>query len=387
MARPFRAVIAGVGETRIGRVPDRTAFSLAAEAARAALGDAGMEIGEVDGLLMPTTRLPGYPAPSVIFAEYLGIQPRYTTALDVGGAAGCAMVHHAAAAIEAGLASTVLCVGGQNPLSWGGSAAVQRRMSEHGPAHPDWEVPYGPTVPSLYALVAQRHMHQFGTTAEQLAAIAVACRQHASLNPNAQYREPITIADVRSSRAIADPLRVLDCSPISDGGYAIIVTSSQRGARLQKRPVRILGAGDGSTHGWISQSPDLTVSGASISGGQAFAMAGVRPEEIDVAQIYDCFTITVLVELESLGFCKHGEGGPFVEGGRITLGGALPINTHGGLLSQGHPGTPGGMGHVVEAVRQLRGECGARQVAEAELALVHGNGGITSVHSTLILGV
>ena len=249
-------------------------------------------------------------------------------------------------------------------------------------AHPEYEAPYGPLIPTLYALVAQRHMHEYGTTPEQMAEVAVAIRGHAALNPLAHKREPIMVADVLNSKMITTPLHMLDCAIVSDGAAAFVVSSHPG----KKKPVKLLGQGYGFTHAYIGEHDNIVNAGAVQSGREAFAMAGVKPADIDVAELYDCFTITVIAELEDLGFCPKGEGGRFVEGGRIRLGGELPVTTHGGLLSAVHPGLAGGMFHVVEAVRQLRGEAGARQVPGAELVLAHGNGGIIGIHCTLILG-
>jgi acetyl-CoA acetyltransferase len=258
-------------------------------------------------------------------------------------------------------------------------------MAEGGSAHPQFEVPYGPLVPSLYALVAQRHMHEYGTTPEQLAEVAVTIRRHAGLNPNAHKRDPVSVADVLSSKMITSPLHILDCAIVSDGAAAAIVTSAARARDLRGKPAHLLGQGYGLRHSHIGDT-SLTTTGAVDSGRDAFRTAGLSPADVDVAQIYDCFTITVIVELEDLGFCRKGEGGAFVEGGRIGLGGQLPVTTHGGLLSGGHPGLGGGFFHVLEGVRQVRGDAGARQVPGAKVALVHGNGGVISVHCTLLLG-
>ncbi|RYG87214.1 MAG: thiolase family protein, partial [Alphaproteobacteria bacterium] len=249
-----------------------------------------------------------------------------------------------------------------------------------------YERPFGPLIPAMYALAANRHMHEYGTTPEQLAEVAVTMRRHAGLNPNAQARDPITIDDVLNSKMIATPLHMLDCSLVSDGGGALVVSRADAARDMRRRPVELLGAGEGHLNEHIHQAPSLTTTGARISGARAFDMAGLTPREMDFAMLYDCFTITALLQLEDLGFCKAGEGGPFVANGGIGLGGRLPVNTHGGLLSHGHPGRPGGIFHIIEAVRQLRGECGDRQVEAASLGLVHGNGGILSTHSTLILG-
>jgi len=241
-------------------------------------------------------------------------------------------------------------------------------------------------VPSLYALIAQRHMYEYGTKPEQLAEVAVTIRTHAGLNPNAHKKDPITVGDVLSSRMITSPLHVLDCAIVSDGAAAAVVTRADRARDLRKSPVYLLGSGYGLRHGYVGDAECLTTSGAVDSGRTAFSKSGLGPKDIDVAEIYDCFTITVIVELEDLGFCPKGEGGRFVENGNIGLGGQLPVTTHGGLLSGGHPGLGGGFFHVLEAVRQLRGEAGGRQVPKVEVALAHGNGGVVSVHCTLILG-
>lgn len=384
MSNP-QVAIAGIGESRIGKVPDRSALQLQADAAQAALADAGLRMADIDGLLTTPVRVEHWNMPCGVVAHHMGIRPSYLATVDLAGASGAAMIHQAAIAIASGQCSTVLCVAGQNLLSHGSRAKAVKSMAEGGSAHPQFEVPYGPLVPSLYALVAQRHMHEYGTTPEQLAQVAVAIRRHASLNPNAHKRELISIDDVLESRMITSPLHVLDCALVSDGAAAAIVTSAERARDLKRKPVHLLGQGYGLRHSHIGDT-ELTTTGAVDSGRDAFRTAGLRPSDVDVAQIYDCFTITVIVELEDLGFCKKGEGGHFVEGGRIGLGGELPITTHGGLLSACHPGLGGGFFHVLEAVRQLRGEAGERQVKDAKVSLVHGNGGVISIHCTLILG-
>jgi acetyl-CoA acetyltransferase len=285
--------------------------------------------------------------------------------------------------VATGQAKTVLCVAGQNQLTNVSRDATVAQLASVGWAHPEYEAPYGPLIPTLYALVAQRHMHEYGTTSEQMAEVAVAIRGHAALNPLAHKREPITVADVLNSKMITTPLHMLDCAIVSDGAAAFVVTNRKD---LRRKPVKVLGQGYGFTHAYIGEHDHIATTGAVQSGREAFAMAGVKPADIDIAELYDCFTITVIAELEDLGFCPKGEGGRFVEGGRIRLGGELPVTTHGGLLSAVHPGLAGGMFHVVEAVRQLRGEAGARQVPGAELVLAHGNGGIIGIHCTLILG-
>ena len=381
-----RAGIVGIGESRVGRVSGRSALQLQSDAVLAAVADAGIKFDDIDGLLTTPVRVEHWNMPSGVVANNLGIRPRFLSTVDLAGASGVAMVHQAVMAVESGQCDIALCVAGQNLLSHRSRDEAVKSMAESGSAHPQFEVPYGPVVPSLYALIAQRHMHEYGATPAQLAEVAVTMRRHAGLNPNAHKRDPITIADVLGSRMISSPLHMLDCAIVSDGAAAAIVTTEDRVADMKRRPIFLLGQGYGLRHGHIGDYKQLTTTGAVDSGRDAFALAGVERTDIDVAEIYDCFTITVIVELEDLGFCAKGEGGRFVEGGRIGLGGALPVTTHGGLLSGGHPGLPGGFFHVIEGVRQLRGEAGERQVADAELALVHGNGGVASVHCTLILG-
>ena len=379
----MNAFIAGVGESPLGKTPNLNAIELQRAAALAALEDAGLALADVDGLLTTPIRVAQWAMPVGMVAQGLGIRPGYLATLDVAGASGTAMVHHAAMAVATGQAQTVLCVAGQNQLTNVSRDATVAQLASVGWAHPEYEAPYGPLIPTLYALVAQRHMHEYGTTPEQMAEVAVAIRGHAALNPLAHKREPITVADVLNSKMITTPLHLLDCAIVSDGAAAFVITSRKD---LKKKPIKVLGQGYGFTHAYIGEHDNIATTGAVQSGREAFAMAGVKPADIDVAEIYDCFTITVIAELEDLGFCPKGEGGRFVEGGRIRLGGELPVTTHGGLLSAVHPGLAGGMFHVIEAVRQLRGECGERQVQGAELALAHGNGGIIGIHCTLILG-
>jgi acetyl-CoA acetyltransferase len=379
--------IAGIGESRCGKVTDRSALQLQSDAVRAALDDAGLTLADIDGLITTPVRVEPWNMPCGVVASFLGVQPAYLSTLDLAGASGAAMIHHAAMAIASGQCDTVLCVAGQNLLSNKTRASAVQIMAESGAAHPQFEAPYGPLVASNYALIAQRHRHEYGTTAEQMAEVAVTIRNHALLNPNAHQTRPITVKDVLDSPMITSPLKRLDCALVSDGAAAAIVTRADRARDLKQKPVRLLGQGYGLSHSYVGEARRLTYSGAVASGQKAFAMAGVTHADIDVAELYDCFTITVIIELEDLGFCKKGEGGAFVQRGRIALGGELPVTTHGGLLSACHPGLGGGLFHVLEGVRQLRGQAGARQVADAEIALVHGNGGTIAIHCTLILGV
>jgi acetyl-CoA acetyltransferase len=319
-------------------------------------------------------------------AGHLNLRPSYVDSQAIGGSSFVSHCLHAAAAIAAGLCRVAL-------VTYGSTAASERFAIGTGTGGfvlepPDnFEAPFGPTIVGSYALVAQRHMHEYGTTSEQLAEIAVTMRRHAGLNPEAKYRDPITVEDVLASRMISSPLHLLDCCVISDGGGALVLTSVERARDLRKPPVVILGAAEALRHAEIG-TRDLLDIAARQSGPLALARAGVTHEDIDLAMIYDSYTITVLATLEALGFCAPGEGGAFCAGGRIGLGGALPVNPDGGGLSSNHPGMRG-IFLVIEATRQLRGECGPRQVKNARLALVHGTGGMLGQrHSgvTMVLG-
>jgi acetyl-CoA acetyltransferase len=367
-------------------VPERNTLQLQTDAVRAALSDAGLQFSDVDGLITVPVRTETWSMPCGVVAEYLGIRPRYLMTVDLAGASGVATVNQAAMAIAAGQCETAICVAGQNLLSYSSTKEAIKSLAQSGGPHPQFEAPYGPLVPSLYAMVAQRHMSEYGTTAEQLASVAVAIRQHAVRNPWAHKRTPLTVDEVLRSPLVSSPLHQLDCSLISDGAAAIVVTSLERSRDLKQLPVRILGSGYGFTHQYAGSNRDICTTGAVSSGRDAFGNAGLTPNDVDVAELYDCFTITVIVELEDLGFCKKGEGGSFVESVGLDLDSDLPITTHGGLLSAAHPGLPGGFFHVVEGVQQIRGDAFGRQVENAEVALVHGNGGILGVHASMLLG-
>jgi acetyl-CoA acetyltransferase len=369
--------IVGAAESDLGEVgPGFTPLDLIGQATDRALVDAGLKKEDVDGLFSASAY---YSMATVSAGEYLGIRPRYSDATNMGGSSFVSHLLHAAAAIGAGLCEVALVIYASTQRSGGGF----RGLSE--PPNP-YETPYGPRYPvSMYALAASRHMHDYGTTREQLAEVAVAAREWAKLNPKAFERDHLTVEDVLASRMISTPLSLLDCCLVTDGGGALIVTSAERAKELRKPPVYLLGTAEAHWHRNISQMPDLTVTAASESGPRAYEMAGVSPAEVDVVMLYDAFTITPILFLEDLGFCEKGEGGPFVEDGRIAPGGELPVNTNGGGLSYNHPGMYGLL-LVIEAVRQLRGECGARQVEEAEVAIAHGNGGVLSSQVTAVLG-
>lgn len=377
------AVISGIHSTPVGDLEGSTCMSLHTEAGLAAIADAGLSPGDIDGLLCAYSFTEPHLMLASVFAEYVGMQPAYASSVSMGGVTACMLVMQAAALVEGGYCRHVLVVTGDNRLSGMRGNAVQA-LAEVG--NQQFEQPYGMTIPAAYALVAQRYMSEFGVTSEQLAAIAVTHRQHAARHPKAHMKKPITIEEVLASRYIATPLHLLDCCLISDGGAAVVVSAAETAADGTAPRVDVLGAGQGHTHEYIVAAPSLTDFGCKFSAAHALGRAGVTAGDIDVAEIYDSFTITLLVELESMGFFGRGEAGPAAAAGELAIGGRLPCNTHGGLLSYGHSGAAGGMFHVVEAVEQLRGRAGERQVDGAKLAFVHGDGGILSAHCSLVLG-
>lgn len=379
--RMRKVAIVGAALSDCGRVDDKTAFELVQQGSARAMADAGLEKHQIDGFGCGGL---GQNAP-VEVCEYLGLAPRWVDGTMVGGSTWEFMVAHATHAIAAGQIDTAV-------LSYGSTTRAdlkrKRRTAEFAMASVgprQFEVPWGVTLISRYAMAARRHMAQYGTTIDQLGAIAVDHRYNASLNPEAYYRDPITLDEVHSSRMMADPLTKLQCCIRSDGGGAVVLAAEEVARDCRKKPVWVLGTGETVSHISMSQWPDMTESPCVASGREAFGRAGVTPGEIDVACLYDSFTITVLMTLEGLGFCKLGEGGAFVEGGRLRVGGALPTNPDGGGLSACHPGQRG-MFLLVEAVKQLRNECDARQVADAKLACVNGTGGYFSSTGTVILG-
>lgn len=375
------AAIVGVAESDLGIVPGRSAVELAVQASLAALDDAKLELSDIDGVF--TANLSRFS--SLQLAEHLGLQPRYFDSTLVGGASFEIHLAHACAAIRLGLCNTAL-------IAYGSVQRSQRARNiagflESGTSAAQYENPYAPLYPlSLYAMVAQRYMHEYGVTSEQLAQVAVHSRRWAADNPKAFKREPLTVQEVMDSPMVSSPLRALDCCLVTDGGGAVIVTSIERAKSLGQVPVKVLGHAETSTHDAMASMPDLLHHGSARTGKAALAMAGLEVKDIDVVQIYDAFTINVLVGLENLGFCKPGEAAAFVEDGHIGPGGSLPVNTQGGGLSYCHPGMFG-IFLLIEAVRQLRGESGSRQVKNARTALCHATGGIFSAHATIILGV
>jgi acetyl-CoA acetyltransferase len=367
-----QAAIVGIGESEFSKNSGVSQTVLQLTAATRAIADAGLRPSDIDGVL------PSYHGdpPAEGYIANLGIANlRFSAVVQMGGASGMAGVRAAAAAVTAGLADYVLVVSGRNGRSG-------RRISREGatplgtmqPTH-EFEVPYGLLVPAQwFSLQAVRHMHEYGTTPRQFGAVAVAMRRHAGLNPRALMRDPITLEDHAQSRRITNTFRLLDCCIEADGAVAAVVTTVERARDLPRSPVRILGAAEGhpDSPSSIVTRPDLTQVGIAKGAPAAFAQAGLAPDDVDVAEIYDCFTYCVISQIEQIGFCRKGEGGPFVEGGRIEIGGALPVNTHGGLLSEAHGMS--GLNHLAEAVRQVRGDAGGTQVADVEVALVAGYG-------------
>ncbi|MFF1742531.1 thiolase C-terminal domain-containing protein [Streptomyces mirabilis] len=381
-----KVAVVGVSLSDCGRVDDATPYALHAQAARRALADAGMDRSLVDGFASAGLGT----LPPVEVAEYLGLHPTWVDSTAVGGSTWEVMAAHAADAIAAGHARAVLLVYGSTARAdiKAGRRTGNLSFGARGPLQ--FEVPYGHTLIAKYAMAARRHMHAYGTTLEQLASVAVQARANAALNPDAMFRTPITTDDVLSGPMIADPFAKLHCCLRSDGGAAVLLAAEEYVRDCRTAPVWILGTGEHVSHTTMSEWPDFTVSPAAVSGRLAFERAGVRPDEIDVAELYDAFTYMTLVTLEDLGFCAKGEGGEFVEKGRLTVGGELPVNTDGGGLSAQHPGMRG-LFLLVEAVRQLRGEAGERQVRKTggrlpELAVASGTGGWFCSSGTVVLG-
>jgi len=375
---PLRGAAAIVGASLGGvpMAPGRSALEILGEAVHGALADAGLKLSDVDGLFTGSSY---HFLAGLSVAEYLGIHPKFCEATMVGGSSYVSHLLTAAMALHTGQCEVALICYGSNQGSGFGKL---KSMAET----PLYEAPYEPRYPiSSYALAAARHMHQYGSTREDLAHIAVAARQWAQLNPLAYARDPLSVEQVLASRLVSDPLSVLDCCLVTDGGGALVLVRSERAKDFPKPPVYVLGAAAATWHRQIGSMPDLTVTAAAESGPRAFAMAGLAPKDVDVLELYDAFTINTLLFLEDLGFCAKGEGGAFVRNGRIAPGGVLPVNTNGGGLSCCHPGMYG-MFLLIEAVQQLRAEAGERQVPGAEIALCHGNGGVLSSQVTALLG-
>ncbi len=371
--------ITGVGLTPYGRLVGQDTLDLMSDAATAALDDAGLRRAEVDGLVTGySTTLPHLML-STVFAEHFGLAPHYAHGVQLGGATGFAMTMLAHQLVEAGVARHVLVAAGENRLTGQSRDAAVQVLAQVG--HPRYEVPLGPTIPAYYGLVASRYMHETGTTAEDLAELAVLMRAHAALHPGAQFRTPVTVDEVLASKPIAPPLRLLDCCPISDGGAAIVVSRERTGAAA----VRIIGAGQAHTHQHVTAAPSLTRFGAADAAARAGLGRAVATRDLRYAAIYDSFTITLAILLEELGLAPPAGVGELARAGHFSRSGRLPLNTHGGLLSYGHCGVGGAMAHLVETQLQMTGRAGPRQVGDASLALLHGDGGVLSSHVSLLL--
>lgn len=358
-------------------------MSLHDEAAAGAISDAGLKPADIDGVICAYSLTEPHLMLASWFCEFFGLSPKVCFSIQAGGATGTVMVSQAECLVQSGVCRHVLVVAGDNRLtglSRDGAVAALSRVG-----HAQFERPYGFSIPAAYALVAARYMHEYGVEQSHLAAVAVEMRKYASRNPDAHVRDLISIDDVLNSPVISSPLHRLDCSLISDGGGALVISSGETRSDLPKHPVEIIGSGQGHTHEHVVAAPSLTEFGCRQSSEQAFAKAGVTAADMDIAQIYDSFTVTLLIELESIGFFEQGEAGTAILNGALGIDGSIPCNTHGGLLSHGHPGAAGGLFHVVEAVTQLRHDAVDRQIGKPELAFVHGDGGVLSAHCSLIL--
>lgn len=377
-----QAAIVGVGQAGIGEATGFTEMEILVEAAKRAVADAGLTMQDIDGIATASVASTMWAMPVI---EHLGIKPTFIESTMIGGSSFVAHLSSAAHALMTGQCNAVLvCYGSTQRTSTMNRAEVGAMRQKMDPQ--PYENPYKPLSPlSSYALATARHMHEFGTTRRQLAEVAVAARKWAQLNPEAVRRDPLSIDDVLAARMVSDPLSVLDCCLVTDGAGAYVLVRADRAKDFPHKPVYLLGNSTAIWNRQISSMADLTVTAAAQSGRIAYEMAGVSAKDIDVLALYDAFTINTILFLEDLGFCPKGEGGRFVEDGAIAPGGKLAVNTNGGGLSAVHPGMYG-MFITIEAVRQLRGECGDRQVANSELALVHGNGGTLSSQSTAIFG-
>src|SRR3954469_1243773 len=371
--------IAGVGLTPFGRAEGASTLDLMSWAAAIALRDGGLERREVDGLITGySTTLPHLML-STVFAEHFGLQPQCAHAIQLGGATGFAMAMLAHQLVQAGAARRILVVAGENRLTGQTRDAAIQTLAQVG--QPIYEVPLGPTIPAYYGLVASRYMHEHGATQEDLAELAVLMRTHAQEHPGAQFRDPITVADVMASKPIAAPLKILDCCPVSDGGAAFVLSREPTSATA----IRVRGCAQAHTHQHVTAAPRLSELGAEIAIARAKAASGVAISDVRYAVVYDSFTITLAMLLEDLGLAGRGEAAARVRAGHFSRDGAMPLNTHGGLLSYGHCGVGGAMAHLVETHLQMTGRAGKRQVRDASIALLHGDGGVLSSHVSMFL--
>ena len=371
--------ITGVGLTAFGRHEGSSTLDLMSKAAELAIADAGLKRGEIDGVLCGYSTVQPHIMLATVFAEHFGIKPAYAHAVQVGGATGLAMTMLAHHLVEAGLVRHVLVVSGENRLTGQSRDASIQALAQVG--HPDYEVPLGPTIPAYYGLVASRYMHEYGVTQEDLAEFAVLMRDHAADHPGAQFRHSITVADVMASKPVALPLKLLDCCPVSDGGAGFVISRERTG----EIGVRVRGCAQAHTHQYVTTIPQFDAMGAAMSLKRARGASGIEIGDVRYAGIYDSFTITLAMLLEELGLAGRGEAAARVRDGYFSRDGAIPLNTHGGLLSYGHCGVGGAMAHLVETHLQMTGRGGNRQVKDASIALLHGDGGVLSSHVSMFL--
>lgn len=371
--------ITGVGLTPYGKHPGKSTLDLMSEAAASALTDAQLTRKDIDGLVCGYSTTFPHLMLSTVFVEHFGLDPVYAHGMQMGGATGFGMVMLAHHLIDAGVAKNILVVAGENRLTGQTRDAAVQTLAQVG--NPVYEVPLGPTIPAYYGLVASRYMHEFGTTQEDLAELAVLMRRHAGAHPGAQFRDPVSVADVLASKPVAAPLKLLDCCPVSDGGAAFVISHE----RVNDFSVRIRGTGQAHTHQHVTAAPSLTHFGAAACMERAKAAAGVSNADVRYLAIYDSFTITLTILLEELGLAPRGQAGKLAHAGYFSRDGERPLNTHGGLLSYGHCGCGGAMAHLVETHLQMTGRAGARQVSDASVAMLHGDGGVLSSHVSLVL--
>jgi len=371
--------VSGVGLTSYGRHEGSSSLDLMSKAAALAIADAGLKRTEIDGLLCGYNTVSPHIMLATVFAEHFGIRPSYAHAVQVGGATGLAMTMLAHHLVDSSVAKHVLVVSGENRLTGQSRDASIQALAQVG--HPDYEVSLGPTIPAYYGLVASHYMHEYGLTQEDLAEFAVLMRAHACTHPGAQFREPITVADVMASKPVAMPLKLLDCCPVSDGGAAFIISHEPTG----EAGIRVRGGAQAHTHQHVTAAPRLSELGAEISIAKAKTASGLAISDVRYAAVYDSFTITLAMLLEDLGLAKRGEAAARVRSGYFNRDGELPLNTHGGLLSYGHCGVGGAMAHLVETHLQMTGRAGERQVRDASIALLHGDGGVLSSHVSMFL--
>jgi acetyl-CoA acetyltransferase len=376
--------IVGVAETAVGKRPEVSGLGLYAEAVIAAAADANLRLSDIDCLVTANSRVAPYLYHAETLAEYLGIEPRLCLTVGTGGSTSIALIHQAHALIQAGACRNAIVVAADNLATGLGTDRTVESMA--GIGHPQLEAPYGVFIPALYALVAQRYLSYYSIDPAAVAEVPVADRMHAARNPAAQYRTPLSVDDVLASKLISSPLHLLECSPVSDAGAAVVLGCEEVIESSGSQLVSVLGYGEAHPHEHLVQSGDLSRTGAEQSGKRAYQSAGLGPRDIDVAYVYDAFGFIQCMQLEDLGFCGRGEGAAFVQSGATRPGGSLPTNTNGGVLSHSHAGKPSALLLLVEAVRQVRNQCGDRQVPGASTAIVHAEGGILASHSTMLVG-